>query len=93
MLSDIHGPIVLGILGGLFGSFFINVNTRMSVFRKKYITTTTAKVIECGMYGLATMSVCVLFISFGELDGCQTPLHITKGTVGNDNEEINIHNL
>lgn len=76
LLSDIHGPIVLGILGGLFGSFFINVNTRMSVFRKKYITTTTSRVIECGMYGLATMSVCVLFISFGELDGCQTPLHI-----------------
>ena len=37
-LEHIHGAIVLGIVGGVLGSFFINVNTRMTVFRKKYVT-------------------------------------------------------
>ena len=69
-LEDIHGPIVLGIIGGLLGSFFINVNTTMSTFRKKYVTTTPRKVIEAGTFGLMTMSVCVIFIAFFS-SGCQ----------------------
>lgn len=70
LLEDIHGPIVLGIIGGLLGSLFINVNTSMAVFRKKYVTTIPRKVVEAGMYGLATMSVCVIFIAFLS-SGCQ----------------------
>jgi len=70
LLSDIHGPIFLGIIGGLLGSFFINVNTSMSTFRKKYVTTTTRKVIETGMFGMLTMSVCVLAIAFGDMNDC-----------------------
>lgn len=62
-LQHIFGSIVLGIIGGLLGSFFIFVNTRMGRWRKKYITTTSRKVIEAGMYGAATMSVCIIFIA------------------------------
>lgn len=58
----------------------------MAVFRKKYVTTTIRKTIETGFYAAATMSVCVLFISFGDLGGCQTALDP-------DNRDINIHNL
>lgn len=70
LLPDIHGPIVLGIIGGLLGSFFINVNTTMAVIRKKYMTTTMRKSVETGMFGLLTMSVCVLFIVFGDMNDC-----------------------
>ena len=70
LLPDIHGPIVLGIIGGLLGSFFINVNTTMAVIRKKYMTTTMRKSVETGMFGLLTMSVCVLFIAFGDMNDC-----------------------
>lgn len=94
LVTDIHGPIVLGILGGLLGSLFINVNTRCSVCRKKYVTTTTKKWVECGMYAAATISVCVLFISFGDMGGCQTPNSVTRFGYGDDeNPEINAHNL
>jgi len=67
-LVDIHGPIVLGIIGGCLGALFINVNTRMGIFRKKYINTTAKKTIETGMFALTTMSVCVLFIVYSS--GC-----------------------
>ena len=72
-MTDIHGPIFLGIIGGLLGSFFINVNTTMSTLRKRYATSTLSKSIETGMFGMVTMSVCVLFIAFGDIGDCQTP--------------------
>ena len=62
---DVHCPIVIGIVGGLLGSFFINVNTTMMKYRKKYVTTTTRKLIETGMFAVATMSVSIIFISLG----------------------------
>ena len=86
LLTDIHGPIVLGILGGLFGSFFINVNTRMSMLRKKYSTTTARRTFETGMFAFMTISVCVLFISFGDMGGCQA-------AEDPDSSDINVHNL
>lgn len=36
-LKYIHSPIILGIIGGLLGALFINVNTRIGALRKKFI--------------------------------------------------------
>ena len=93
LLADIHGPIVLGIIGGLLGSFFINVNTTMSALRKKYMTTTMKKTIETGMFGLLTMIVCVLFIAFGDIGDCQTPKTYDNQSSFEGDETIDIHNL
>jgi len=30
--------ICLGVIGGMMGAFFININTRMAVVRKKLLT-------------------------------------------------------
>jgi len=73
-LSHIWGAIMLGILGGVFGSLFISVNTYMSFYRKKYITSTWRKVLECGLFGVATISVMTLLTS--KLAGCiKNPLY------------------
>jgi H+/Cl- antiporter ClcA len=40
-IKYIHSPIILGIIGGLLGALFINVNTRIGSLRKKYIKTKT----------------------------------------------------
>jgi len=69
-LQHILGSIIIGVIGGLLGSFFIFVNGKMGKWRKKYITTTSRKVIEAGMYGAATMSVCIVFIA--SHSSCQT---------------------
>lgn len=63
-LKHIHGAVVLGIVGGVLGSFFINVNTRMTIFRKKYVTKNWLKVVETGLFAVATVSVYTAFIIF-----------------------------
>ena len=47
------------------------------------------------MYAAATISVCVLFISFGDMGGCQKPNNVVKFgyTDSDENPEINAHNL
>jgi hypothetical protein len=44
----------------------------MSTIRKKYITTTTKRVIETGMFGMMTMTACVVSIVFLE-NNCVEP--------------------
>ena len=58
-LRDVHGPIFIGIIGGLMGSLFVNVNTRMTALRKKYITTNARKILETGFYAVLTMTVAI----------------------------------
>ena len=66
----------------------------MSIFRKKYVTTTSRRVMETGLFALGTISVCVLSISFGDMNGCQTPNKVEHSVFGESgDEEINIHNL
>lgn len=48
--------ICLGIIGGLMGAFFINVNTRMAVLRKKLLVRKWMKPIETFMWCFATAS-------------------------------------
>ena len=51
------GAIVLGIIGGMMGAFFINVNTRMAVLRKKILIKPWMKPIETFMFCFVTASV------------------------------------
>jgi H+/Cl- antiporter ClcA len=63
-LDKIWGAFILGILGGILGSFFVSVNTYMTFFRKKHINTTWKKVIECALFGTATISAMTLIIIY-----------------------------
>ncbi len=42
-MKYIHSPIILGIIGGLLGAFFINVNSRLGALRKKIVKSKTKK--------------------------------------------------
>lgn len=55
-VSDVHGPIALGIMGGALGALFINVNTRLGALRKKYITTGPRKILETGVFAALTIT-------------------------------------
>jgi len=47
----------LGVLGGMLGSLFINVNTRMGRLRKRFVNTKLKKIIETGLYAGLTISI------------------------------------
>jgi len=51
------GAIVLGVIGGVLGAFFINVNTYVNGLRKKYITKPWMKIAECAFFCVATTSL------------------------------------
>jgi H+/Cl- antiporter ClcA len=59
---------MMGIFGGALGSLFINVNTRMTVLRKKYVTKNWIKVVETGCFAVMTVSAYVIFTS--AVGGC-----------------------
>lgn len=63
-LVHIHGAIVLGVVGGVLGSLFINVNTRMTMFRKKYVTKNWVKVLETGLFAVMTVTTYTAFTVF-----------------------------
>mmetsp|Transcript_3406 Transcript_3406/g.5748 ORF Transcript_3406/g.5748 Transcript_3406/m.5748 type:complete len:374 (+) Transcript_3406:142-1263(+) len=68
-LKNVHGAIFLGIIGGALGALFINVNSRLTMLRKKYITTPTRKWLEAGAFAVATVSFCTLaVVIFGNCD-------------------------
>jgi len=55
-------------LGGLLGSLFINVNTRMGRLRKRFVNTKWKKIVECGLF--AAMSVSIMFWTTAWLNKC-----------------------
>lgn len=67
------GAIVIGILGGLIGPLFINLNTRINVYRKKLLTSGSIKVIETTIFGFGTAGIFFmlpyLFGSCNEVEG------------------------
>lgn len=68
-LSQIHGSLVLGVLGGMLGSLFINVNTRVGRIRKKCITSKWKKVLETGIF--AALTVSIMFWATALLNECE----------------------
>lgn len=61
-ISHIHSALALGIIGGLLGSFFIHVNTKMSILRKTYVTTNARKILETGMFAIMTISTSTFLV-------------------------------
>lgn len=55
--------ILLGVIGGLFGAFFINTNTRMNVWRKNNLKTKWIKPIETFAFSFITAST-YYFLSY-----------------------------
>ena len=51
------GAIILGVLGGMMGALFINVNTRMAYLRKRILVAKWMKPIETFMFCFVTASV------------------------------------
>jgi H+/Cl- antiporter ClcA len=52
----IFPAIVLGVIGGLLGPLFINVNTRMAVLRGKILTKKWMKPVETWLFSFITAS-------------------------------------
>ena len=57
----IPGAIIIGIIGGLIGPLFINLNTRINVHRKRLLDKNYKKVIETAIFGFLTASIFFIF--------------------------------
>lgn len=51
------GAILMGLVGGLLGSFFVSFNTIVNRLRKKYLKTNHSKVLETMFWSFLTASV------------------------------------
>ena len=66
-LENIHGAIVLAILGGLLGALFIDVNGRVNKIRKKLFKTKLSKVGEVAIFAVGMVTMMFLAVSiFGQ---------------------------
>jgi chloride channel 7 len=48
------GAVIMGIVGGLCGAFFINVNTRLNYIRRPNLTSKFKKTFECTLFVFVT---------------------------------------
>jgi len=48
------GAVVLGVIGGMLGALFINVNFRMNALRKRLLTTKFVKPLETALWSFTT---------------------------------------
>ena len=55
-MSTIPAAVILGVICGLLGSFFIWVNTNLNKKRKKIVTQNWQKILEVLLFSLATSS-------------------------------------
>lgn len=56
-LSDAPIAIFLGLVAGLLGALFVDINARLSVLRKKIINTNLKKMIEVILFSFVTASL------------------------------------
>ena len=56
----IPAALVIGVVGGLLGALFINVNTRMNALRKRLLTTNWIKPVETAIWSFATGFIFIL---------------------------------
>jgi len=52
--SVIPGAIIIGAISGLLGPFFININTRINVYRARIFTSKSLKPIDCFIFAFLT---------------------------------------
>lgn len=55
-ILDLPAAIILGVVAGLLGAFFIYVNVNVNILRKKYVNTNVKKIIECVLFAFVTSS-------------------------------------
>ena len=55
-LNSLYCAVIVGIICGLLGAFFVMVNARLAKLRKKYITKGWQKIVEAALFALATSS-------------------------------------
>jgi H+/Cl- antiporter ClcA len=86
----VFGSIFLGVFGGLLGSLFITINTQMGYCRKKVIKNNCMRIVECGLYGVATITVMsIIVISLTECDKIPPCIDcINPARTKNYNDEI-----
>lgn len=82
----IPGAIILGIIGGCLGPFFINVNTRVNVFRKKILKHKWMLPLETAFFCFFTASVFFWAPYYVMREDC-----ISKDALPNTDEEF-FHN-
>lgn len=67
--TTIHMPIVLGVIAGSLGALFINLGTRFTLLRKKYLKSDRLKILEGSIVLFLTVSSQCLMISlFGKCE-------------------------
>ena len=82
-LWDIPAAVVIGIVCGLMGSFFIYVNINLSILRKKYINKNWKKIAEAIFF--AFMSASIFFsVVAARKDNCRTSVP----EPGSDEEKV-----
>ena len=81
-LQDFPFFVILGIFGGLLGSFFIYVNFELNLIRKKYLNTKFKKLIETIL--LCTLTATVLFY---------TPNILSKSCMSQDESSVDAEHI
>lgn len=72
---------MLGVFGGVLGSWFIMLQTRLGAIRKKYVNTTPKKIFETAMFAFATMSVCVILVA--NISSCESLMPLPEEDIDN----------
>ena len=74
--TTIHMPIILGIIAGSLGALFINLGTRLTLLRKKYLKSDTSKIIEASIVLFLTVSSqCLMLTLIGK---CKNIVAVAK---------------
>jgi H+/Cl- antiporter ClcA len=68
-IFDLPAAIILGIVCGLLGAFFIGVSVRVGTLRKLYVATPWRKVVECVMFSFVTVT-CFYLVIVARQDNC-----------------------
>ena len=67
-ISNAPSAVLLGIITGLMGALFVDVQARLGMLRKKYINSNWKKVTETCMFAFATASVFYLVAAFASIN-------------------------
>ena len=72
-LLDLPAAVIIGIVCGLLGSFFIYINISLGILRKKYITKNWMKIAEAMLFASISSTIFFLLV-VSRQDTCKTPL-------------------
>lgn len=81
-LQDFPFFVILGVFGGLLGSFFIYINSEINAIRKRYLKTPMIKIIECCV--LTAITVTVIFF---------TPNILSQNCISQEESNLNTEHI